>query len=481
MIRIYNTLTRQKQEFVPLHPPVVAMYVCGMTVYDYCHVGHARVMVAFDCIARYLRFRGYQVRYVRNITDIDDKIIQRARARNQDWRQLTQEFIDAMHEDAEQLAVEPPDVEPRATEYMAEMINLNDRLIRGQHAYVSTTGDVLFSVRSFDGYGRLGRQNLDDLRAGARVGVDEEKKDPLDFVLWKAAKVGEPFWPSPWGNGRPGWHIECSAMSMCCLGEQLDLHGGGGDLVFPHHENEIAQSEAVTHKPFASTWMHVGFVNVDDVKMSKSLGNFFTIREVLEIYQPEVLRYFIVCSHYRSPLNYSNVHLDQAIIALERFYQTLQQVPDEPSSSHFEAGAVWVTRFIDAMDDDFNTPEALSVLFDLAREINRAVKAGDSARANALGGVLRRLGGILGLLQADPATFLKSGGLQKAQDLSEGAIEALIEQRRLAKKEGRFTDADAIRKELLEKGIELEDSRQGTRWRRVSPESALAADCVRQP
>ncbi len=472
-MQIYNTLSRSKQLLQPLSPPSLRMYVCGMTVYDLCHVGHARVLIVFDMVARYLRYSGYQLTYVRNITDIDDKIIARSNEQQEDWQSLTQRFIVAMHDDAAALGVLPADQEPRATEYMPEILDLNQRLIAKRHAYVSASGDVYFSVRSFATYGRLGGRDIEELQVGARVEPGDQKKDPLDFALWKAAKPAEPSWASPWGPGRPGWHIECSAMSSACLGEQLDIHGGGGDLVFPHHENEIAQSESVSGKPLAGTWMHVGFVQVDEVKMSKSLGNFFTIREVLRQYRPEVLRYFILASHYRSPLNYSQENLEHARTALERFYQTLQAVqavaakatsaPTEMNGPEIDP---WILRFRAVMDDDFNTPEALSVLFELTREINRLLNDGECAAAQQLAGGLLALAALLGLLQDSCTEFLQSGGRACHSELTVTEIEKRIQDRQQAKQAKDFASADQIRQDLLVHGVVLEDSRQGTRWRR---------------
>ncbi len=462
-MQIYNTAARSKQPLSPLQPPRVTMYVCGMTVYDYCHVGHARVLVVFDMVARHLRARGYEVHYVRNITDIDDKILRRAQEQGEDWRALTERFIAAMHEDAAALRVLPPDAEPRATDYIAPIIDLGRRLEVAEHAYAPGNGDLYYAVRSFPTYGRLAGKSLDDLRAGARVEIDGAKRDPLDFVLWKAAKPQEPSWPSPWGAGRPGWHIECSAMSMTCLGEQIDLHGGGGDLAFPHHENEIAQSEGATGKTFAQTWMHVGFVQVNEEKMSKSLGNFFTIRAVLERYQPEVLRYFILASHYRSPLSYSDENLELARQALERFYLALQTLTPTPGVVISDARQ----RFDAAMDDDFNTPQALSVLFELVRDIHRLQQIGDEAQARSCALELKQLGGRLGLLQEDPALYLRSGGRVATQEISDAEIEALIAERISAKQTRDFARADALRQQLLDLSIQLEDGRDGTRWRRL--------------
>ncbi|MFO1373502.1 MAG: cysteine--tRNA ligase [Agitococcus sp.] len=459
MLTIFNTETRQKEIFKPLQDGHIKMYVCGMTVYDYCHIGHARVLVSFDVITRYLRSRGYNVEYVRNITDIDDKIIKRANENGESIEALTARYIVAMDEDAAALGVIKPNQEPKATEFVPEIITMVQKLVDNGFAYPAANGDVYYQVNKFASYGRLSHKNLEDLQAGARVEVDEIKKNPMDFVLWKAAKANEPSWLSPWGNGRPGWHIECSAMSTCCLGNHFDIHGGGGDLQFPHHENEIAQSEGATGEKYVNTWMHVGFVLVDDEKMSKSLNNFFTIREVLKLFAPEVLRYFIVASHYRSPLNFSDAALQQAKSALERFYHTLKGLPVVAA----QGGEEFVTRFNTAMDDDFNTPEALAVLYELAREVNRAEKAGETTVAAGLAGRLRELAAILGLLQDNPEKFLQGFG----QDgLTDAEIEALIQARADAKKAKDFAHSDKIRADLLAKGIILEDSRQGTTWRR---------------
>ena len=459
MLTIFNTETRQKEIFKPLQDGHIKMYVCGMTVYDYCHIGHARVLVSFDVITRYLRSRGYNVEYVRNITDIDDKIIKRANENGESIEALTARYIVAMDEDAAALGVIKPNQEPKATEFVPEIITMVQKLVDNGFAYPAANGDVYYEVNKFASYGRLSHKNLDDLQAGARVEVGDVKKNPMDFVLWKAAKANEPSWLSPWGNGRPGWHIECSAMSTCCLGNHFDIHGGGGDLQFPHHENEIAQSEGATGEKYVNTWMHVGFVLVDDEKMSKSLNNFFTIREVLKLFAPEVLRYFIVASHYRSPLNFSDAALQQAKSALERFYHTLKGLPVVAA----QGGEEFVTRFNTAMDDDFNTPEALAVLYELAREVNRAEKAGETTVAAGLAGRLRELAAILGLLQDNPEKFLQGFG----QDgLTDGEIEALIQARADAKKAKDFAQSDKIRADLLAKGIILEDSRQGTTWRR---------------
>ena len=467
-LQIYNTLTRRKEAFTPIEPGKVRMYVCGMTVYDYCHLGHARVMVAFDVITRYLRQRGFDVTYVRNVTDIDDKILRRADENGESIASLTERMIEAMHEDEARLGVLPPDQEPRATRHVDDILAMIETLIDKGYAYAADNGDVYYRVRRFEGYGKLNNRDLDEMRSGARVEVDEHKEDPLDFVLWKAAKPGEASWPSPWGEGRPGWHIECSAMSKCCLGETFDIHGGGPDLTFPHHENEIAQSEAANGKPFVNTWMHAGAVRVNHEKMSKSLGNFFTIREVLEHHDPEVVRYLLVASHYRSAINYSPDSLAEARRSLERFYNALEGVALEGVSTlGGEASPGFEARFTAAMDDDFNTPEALSVLFDLARELNRAKKEAPG-EAPALAAELRRLGGILGLLQQDPAAFLKAGAGELP--LSEAEIQARIDERAAAKKAKDFAAADAIRDELAALGIILKDSREGTGWVFEKPE-----------
>ena len=477
-LQIYNTLTRRKEVFTPIEPGRVRMYVCGMTVYDYCHLGHARVMVAFDVITRYLRHRGYDVTYVRNVTDIDDKILRRADENGESISSLTERMIAAMHEDEARLAVLPPDQEPRATRHIDDILSMIETLIAKGYAYAADNGDVYYRVRRFEGYGKLNNRDLDEMRSGARVEVGEHKEDPLDFVLWKAAKPGEASWPSPWGEGRPGWHIECSAMSRCCLGDTFDIHGGGPDLTFPHHENEIAQSEAANGKPFVNTWMHAGAVRVNHEKMSKSLGNFFTIREVLEHHDAEVVRFLLVASHYRSAINYAPESLLEARKSLERFYNALegqaleglalegqslegQSLEDGPVSDRFEA------RFAAAMDDDFNTPEALSVLFDLARELNRARKESPE-QAPALAAELRRLGAVLGLLQQEPDTFLKAGS--DDLPLTEAQIQAKIGERAAAKKGKDFATADGIRDELAALGIILKDSREGTTWVFEKPE-----------
>ncbi len=462
MLRIYNTLTRSKEVFTPRVAGKVGMYVCGMTVYDYCHIGHARVMVVFDTIARYFRHVGYDLTYVRNVTDIDDKIIQRANDNGESFQALTKRFIDAMHEDERALAVLPPDREPKATEAIPEMLALIKRLIENDLAYVGANGDVFYAVNKFSQYGQLSGKNLDDLQAGERVEVDQAKRNPLDFVLWKMAKVNEPAWESPWGSGRPGWHIECSAMSTCCLGNHFDIHGGGMDLQFPHHENEIAQSEGATGEKYVNYWIHNGFVRVNEEKMSKSLGNFFTVREVLKQYRPEVVRFFILTSHYRSALNYSDEQLDDAGVALTRLYTALRGV-----SSHTDANieSEYQQRFNEAMDDDFNTPVALAVIFDLARELNKA-KEQNSSKVPSLAATLLALGNLLGILQDDPDAFLK-GGAGVGDTLSEQDIETMIEARLAAKQAKNWAEADRIRDQLKAEGVVLEDVPGGTTtWRR---------------
>ncbi|MDD2833024.1 MAG: cysteine--tRNA ligase [Methylotenera sp.] len=462
MLKIYNTLAREKQKFTPIVAGKVSMYVCGMTVYDYCHLGHARVMVVFDMVSRWLRNLGYEVTYVRNVTDIDDKIIKRANENNETIAQLTQRFIDAMNEDAAKLGVIRPNIEPKATEFVPGMVSMISTLIEKGFAYTADNGDVFYAVNHFKGYGKLSGKSLEDLRAGERVEVDAFKKDPLDFVLWKAAKPGEPSWDSPFagpnhGKGRPGWHIECSAMSSHHLGQHFDIHGGGQDLQFPHHENEIAQSEAAhSHDgepcQMVNYWMHNGFVRVDDEKMSKSLGNFFTIRTVLEKYDAEVVRFFILRAHYRSPLNYSDQHLDDAKSALTRLYTALRGF--DLSDATVDWQHPQAARFKDAMNDDFNTPEAFAVLFDLANEVNKDKEISTAQR-------LKALAGILGLLQRNPDEFLQGNA---SIDLD---VEALIQSRLAAKKNKNFAEADAIRARLSEAGIILEDTPQGTTWRSV--------------
>ena len=464
MLKIHNSQTRQKEIFEPIEPGKIKMYVCGMTVYDLCHLGHARVLVVFDTVTRYLRYRGYDVTYVRNITDIDDKIINRANENKEDFSALTKRFIQAMHEDAAELGVLPPDEEPCATASMPDIIAMVQTLIDKGYAYTARAGegqgDVYYDVSRFEGYGKLSGKKLDDLRAGERVEVDERKDDPLDFVLWKAAKPGEPSWDSPWGKGRPGWHIECSAMSTCCLGNHFDIHGGGQDLQFPHHENEIAQSEAATGETFVNLWMHNGFVRINDEKMSKSLNNFFTVREILKLYKGEEIRYFVLASQYRSPLNYSDQLLDTARTALSRLYNTLRDL--DVSESYDESDPA-IEKFRQAMDDDFNTPEALAVLFDLANQVNR-LREGDLAEAQKKAAVLKGLANVLGLLEADPESFLQSTA---ADDGSGADIDALIEARNQARQDKNWAEADRIRDELDTMGIVLEDKGGKTIWRRA--------------
>jgi cysteinyl-tRNA synthetase len=477
-LKIYNTLTRKKEEFQPRVPGKVGMYVCGMTVYDYCHIGHARVMVVFDTVARYFRHKGYDLTYVRNITDIDDKIINRANENGEDFTALTQRFIDAMHEDERVLNVLPPDIEPKATQSIPDIIAMINALIAKGLAYVGTNGDVFYSVSKFDGYGKLSGKNLADLQAGERVDVDQAKQDPLDFVLWKMAKPDEPSWDSPWGQGRPGWHIECSAMSTCCLGNHFDIHGGGMDLQFPHHENEIAQSEGATGETFVNYWMHNGFVRVDNEKMSKSLGNFFTVREVLKQYQPEVIRFFILQSHYRSPLNYSDEQLNDAKAGLTRLYTALRDV--DVIETHLIDE--YKNRFEQVMDDDFNTPVALSVLFDIATELNKAKQATEIQLAGQLANSLKKLAGLMGILQNDPNAFLQgyefNASIVESVAISDSSsasvstdsnewIKLEIQKRLACKKHKNWALADQIRDELKQQGVILEDKPDGTTtWRR---------------
>ena len=459
-LRIYNTLTRRLEPFEPLEPPHVRMYVCGMTVYDLCHLGHARSMLAFDIVQRWLKASGYRVTYVRNVTDIDDKIIARALKNGETITALTNRMIDALHQDADALGIERPTHEPRATEYVPQMLDIVRRLEDKGLAYRSPNGDVNYAVRKFPGYGKLSGKSLDDLRAGERVAVDDGKQDPLDFVLWKSAKPEEPAeakWDSPYGSGRPGWHIECSAMSCEMLGESFDIHGGGADLQFPHHENEIAQSEGATGKPLARFWMHNGFVRVDNEKMSKSLGNFFTIREVLEKYDAETVRFFVLRAHYRSALNYSDAHLDDARGALKRLYTALAAVPAEEAAS-IDWGSPFAARFREAMDEDFGTPEAVAVLFELAAEVNRS-------KDGRLAGLLKQLGGVLGLLQQDPVAYLQAGGAAGGPDVTQ--IEAQIAARAAAKAARDYAEADRIRQALLAQGIVLKDGPAGTTWERA--------------
>jgi len=480
-LKIYNTLTRKKEEFQPRIPGEVGMYVCGMTVYDYCHIGHARVMVVFDTVARYFRHKGYELTYVRNITDIDDKIINRANENGEDFTVLTQRFIDAMHEDERALNVLPPDIEPKATQSIPAIVAMIETLIAKDLAYVGTNGDVFYSVSKFQPYGKLSGKNLADLQAGERVDVDQAKQDPLDFVLWKMAKPGEPSWESPWGQGRPGWHIECSAMSTCCLGNHFDIHGGGMDLQFPHHENEIAQSEGATGETFVNVWMHNGFVRVDNEKMSKSLGNFFTVREVLGHYKSrygecagEIIRYFILSSHYRSPLNYSDEQLKKSIADLTVFYTALRDVEviDAPLVGEDKI------RFEQALDDDFNTPLAMTILRDVCKEINKANEKKDIEKAGRLAHSLIRLGELLGILQNNPKAFLQGNmtpqpgvitivGQKPTLGISEERILQKIQERLNAKKDKDWALSDQIRNELKQLGVILEDKFDGTTsWRR---------------
>tara|TARA_R110002126_G_scaffold33382_47_gene104661 strand:+ start:556 stop:1935 length:1380 start_codon:yes stop_codon:yes gene_type:complete len=458
MLQIYNTLSRKKEVFNAIEPGKVGLYVCGITIYDYCHVGHARTYVAFDVINRYLRFSGYDVTYVRNITDVDDKIIKRAAENNESCDALTERFTKAMHADFNALGLLPADIEPKVTTHMAEIISLIETLVAKGFAYVATDGDVLFDVSKYDAYGELSQQNLEMLQSGSRVEVADNKDDPLDFVLWKGAKSGEPFWQSPWGNGRPGWHIECSAMSAKHLGQHFDIHGGGSDLQFPHHENEIAQSTCAHNHKYVNTWIHTGMVQVDKEKMSKSLGNFFTVKDVLAQYNAEAVRYFLLSSHYRSQLNYSAENLEQAHAALGRLYTALRNVT--PSHS-IDFNSPYIVRFKAAMDDDFNTPEALPVLFELAREVNR-FKETEPAKAAELAALLKLLAGALGMLQGDAEQFLQSGA--STDDVAE--IEALIAQRNSARANKDWAAADAARDALTAKGIIVEDKNGVTSWRK---------------
>ncbi len=458
MLKIYNTLAREKQVFKPIHSGKVSMYVCGMTVYDYCHLGHARVLVVFDMVQRWLRNSGYAVNYVRNITDIDDKIIKRAAENQEPIEALTTRFIQFMEEDAQALGVEKPVSEPRATSYVSDMVQVIMKLMDKGLAYGAVNGDVYYDVHKFPGYGKLSGKSLDDLRAGERVEIATDKRDPLDFVLWKAAKPNEPWWEAPWGKGRPGWHIECAVMSEKLLGQHFDIHGGGQDLQFPHHENEIAQSEGANGCSFVNYWMHNGFVRVDEEKMSKSLGNFFTVREVLKKYDAEVVRFFILRAHYRSPLNYSDQHLDDARQALTRFYIALKGAGAVP----IDWKEPYALRFKTAMDDDFNTPEAIAALFDFANEVNKT-------HSPQQAGLLKALAGILGLLQREPQAFLQAAlvASDASADLPAARIEELIAARATARRARDFAESDRIRDELLEAGIVLEDTPQGTLWRRA--------------
>ena len=462
MLKIYNTLTRNKEDFVPIVPNHIGMYVCGVTIYDLCHIGHARTFVCFDVIVRYLRYRGYEVKYVRNITDIDDKIIRRANENGESIGELTDRMAKCMHEDFDALNIIRPDIEPKATEHIDDIIGIVKMLVEQGHAYVADNGDVMFSIDSYPEYGRLSKQNLEKLQAGARVGVEDSKKNPLDFVLWKKSKPGEPMWNSPWGQGRPGWHIECSAMNHRYLGTNFDIHGGGSDLMFPHHENEIAQSCCAFHDRYVNTWIHSGMVMINKEKMSKSLGNFFTIRDVLKEYDGETVRFFLMSGQYRSALNYSQENLDLARTGLTRLYTSLADVPAVDYREEY--GTSFVERFKTAMDDDFNTPEAYSVLFDLAREINR-LKASDIDEAAKLASVLRKLGYVMGILQQNSEAYLKAGKTEQ-DDAEVARIEALIEERKNAKKNKDWAKADAVRNELQGMGIIIEDGPNGTTWRR---------------
>ena len=459
-LRIYNTLTRQKETFVPIKQAEVSLYVCGMTVYDFCHIGHARVMVVFDVVSRYLKYLGYNVKYVRNITDIDDKIIARATESNEDFKQLTQRFIDEMHQDEASLNVLSPDLEPLATDSIDDIISMIKKLIANNNAYVGTNNDVYYSVESFENYGQLSGRKLEDMNAGERVDVDSNKRNPFDFVLWKSAKPEEPSWPSPWGDGRPGWHIECSAMSTCCLGNHFDIHGGGMDLQFPHHENEIAQSEAATGERYVNTWMHNGFVRIDDEKMSKSLGNFFTVRDVLKNYRGEEIRFFVLSSHYRSPLNYSDEQLNESRSALERLYTALRYV--EPVKNELKSD--YIKRFEDAMNDDFNSAKAVSVLFECANELNK-LKSSNPEQASLMAGDLLHMAEPLGLLSQDPEEYLQSS-TGSVGAISNAEIDMQISQRLQAKVDKDWALADQIRDALKEQGVILEDKGAETSWRR---------------
>lgn len=456
MLKVYNSLTRKKEIFKPIHAGKVNLYVCGVTVYDYCHIGHARTYTAFDTVVRYLKWRGYEVKHVRNITDIEDKIIKRANENKEDYQAVVNRFVDAMYEDFDALNFLRPDHDPRATEYIPQMIKMIEKLIENKLAYVASNGDVYYEVRRFENYGELAHRNIDQLESGARVEVSEVKRDPLDFVLWKLAKPGEPFWESPWGAGRPGWHLECSVMSTSLLGDTFDIHGGGKDLIFPHHENEIAQSEGTTHCRFVNTWMHAGFLQINKEKMSKSLNNFFTIRDVLKEHSAETIRYFLTTSHYRSPLSYSEDALLQARSALERFYTAMRGLPTETAAAESD----FERLFVDAMNDDFNTPVALSVLFDLAHEIQR-VREKDLKLAAQYGALLKKLGGVIGVLQSDPETFLQSS--QKNVDAQK--VEELIAARNAARAQKNWAEADRIRAELTAMSVVLEDGANGTTWK----------------
>ncbi|MFC0322795.1 cysteine--tRNA ligase [Gallibacterium melopsittaci] len=458
MLKVFNTLKREKEIFTPIHPNQVGMYVCGVTVYDLCHIGHGRTFVSFDVIARYLRYLGYQLTYVRNITDVDDKIIKRALENHETCEQLVDRMVQEMYQDFDALNILRPDFEPRATHHIAEIIALVQKLINNGHAYIAENGDVMFDVNSFADYGKLSRQDLSQLQAGARVEINEIKKSPMDFVLWKMSKANEPSWESPWGAGRPGWHIECSAMNCKQLGEHFDIHGGGSDLMFPHHENEIAQSCCAHGGEYVNYWLHSGMIMVDKEKMSKSLGNFFTIRDVLQHYDAESVRYFLLTAHYRSQLNYSEENLKLAHSALERLYTALRGTDENATPA---GGEAFIDAFKTAMDDDFNTPGALSVLFDMARELNK-LKAENDPQANAFAARMRELAGVLGLLYQDPETFLQAG----LDDDETAIIEALIQQRNQARANKDWATADAARNKLNEMGVVIEDGANGTTWRK---------------
>ena len=460
MLKIYNTLSRQKEEFKPIHAGQIGMYVCGITVYDLCHIGHGRTFVAFDVVSRYLRYVGYQLKYVRNITDIEDKIIKRANENGESIETLTNRMIAEMHKDFDALGILPPDLEPRATRHIPEIIELVERLIERKHAYVADNGDVMFDVLSDKGYGVLSRQDLTQLQAGARVEITEIKRNPMDFVLWKMSKPNEPAWNSPWGNGRPGWHIECSAMNCKQLGNHFDIHGGGSDLMFPHHENEVAQSTCAHDGDYVNYWMHSGMVMIDREKMSKSLGNFFTVRDVLAHYDAETVRYFLMSGHYRSQLNYGEDNLNQARAALERLYTALRHTD---ASATPAGGEEFEARFRTAMDDDFNTPEAYSVFFDMAREVNR-LKTEDKAASDALAAKLRQLANVLGILQQDPEQFLQSSAQVNDDEVAE--IEHWVKARSDARAAKDWAQADVARDKLNELGVIVEDGPQGSSWRR---------------
>lgn len=462
MLKIFNSLTRQKQEFQSIQAGKVGMYVCGMTVYDFCHMGHARVMVVFDMVARYLQSKGLQVNYVRNITDIDDKIIKRAAENSQSITALTEQFISSMHEDSDALGNQRPTAEPKATEHMPQIIQMIQRLLSNGYAYTTDSGDIFYAVHKFSSYGALSGKKTEELRAGERVEIQAAKHDPLDFVLWKASKPNEPSWPSPWGAGRPGWHIECSAMSISCLGEHFDIHGGGQDLQFPHHENEIAQSVAATGKAFANMWMHNGFVCFSGEKMSKSSGNFFTLREVMRIYKAEEIRFFILASHYRSPLNYSLSNLDKAKAALRRLYISLRTITIDASGPIDES---YVVRFNQAMDDDFNTPKAIAVLHELSHQINGA-KSNNLVQAKIFAATLKQLSSLLGLIQSPIEQFLQDSVVADAANLTDNEIQLLIAQRKQARQDKDFGESDRIRSMLKAQGVMLEDTGSGTLWQR---------------